>query len=167
MCLIVDSNCSHIIFGQPSSENARPIWDWLRADGIIVYGGRLTRELSRTANAVRILAELSRSGRAKFEDEKAVQEQEAIIAATNRCQSDDFHVIALARVSGARVLFTEDKKLMRDFQNLELLRPKGKIYRAARHRALLGHWQGCYGAHVTRPRGHRRRSQRKRPRTQK
>ena len=145
MCLIVDTNRSHILFGQPTSDIARPIWDWLRADGIIVYGGRLTRELARAPNMLRVLAELRRSGRAKFEDERVVQQQEEDIAGSGCCRSDDPHVIALARVSGARVLFTEDRKLMQDFQNLELLRPKGKIYRTARHRSLLGHWRGCHG----------------------
>lgn len=167
MCLIVDTNRSHILFGQPASENAQPIWDWLRADGIIIYGGRLASELARTPHALRVLAELSRSGRAKLEEEKLVQEKEEEVAASGCCRSDDPHIIALARASGARVLFTEDRDLMRDFQNLELLRPKGKIYRTARHRALLSHWQGCRGHEVARPGRHHRGPQRKRPHTQK
>ncbi len=44
-------------------------------------------------------------------------------------KSDDPHVLALAKVSGARLLYTNDKDLKDDFKNLGVLKPKGKIYR--------------------------------------
>ncbi|MDE0306934.1 MAG: hypothetical protein OXI87_18940 [Albidovulum sp.] len=46
------------------------------------------------------------------------------------CESNDQHVLALARISGARLLYTNDQKLMDDFKNTELVStPKGKVYR--------------------------------------
>ena len=45
------------------------------------------------------------------------------------CRSDDPHVLALARVSGARLLFANDGRLIQDFQNNDILRqPPGKVY---------------------------------------
>ena len=46
---------------------------------------------------------------------------------TDACQSDDQHVIALARISGARLLFSNDADLMRGFRNQHLLRPRGRL----------------------------------------
>ena len=45
------------------------------------------------------------------------------------CASDDEHVIALARVSGARLLFTNDGDLQADFKNPGIINgPRGVIY---------------------------------------
>jgi hypothetical protein len=145
MCLIVDANRAHVLFGQPDSEDAVPIWEWLKKDGILVYGGHLALELSRHDQARRLLVELGRAGRAIREDDEAVREDESRVHAMEECTSNDQHVIALARVSGARVLYTEDQALMNDFGNPRLLHPKGKIYRRAKHRRLLSHRPGCRG----------------------
>ena len=46
-----------------------------------------------------------------------------------RLKSDDPHVIALAQVSGARLLYTNDEDLQKDFRNKNLINnPAGKIY---------------------------------------
>ena len=145
MCLIVDANRAHVVFTQRDAEVAAPIWEWLKKGGILVYGGRLVEELGRTAGALRLLAELRRSGRAVLESDATMALEEERVRATGECSSNDQHVIALARVSGARVLYTEDQALMGDFGNPRLLRPKGKIYRRAEHRRLLTHRRGCRG----------------------
>ena len=61
------------------------------------------------------------------------------------CRSDDEHVLALALVSGARLLYTNDAALIEDFKNRDIVRnPRGAIYTTARsnkvtaaHRRLL------------------------------
>ena len=46
-----------------------------------------------------------------------------------RLKSDDPHVIALAQVSGARLLYTNDEDLQKDFRNTNLVNnPSGKVY---------------------------------------
>ena len=64
------------------------------------------------------------------------------------CRSNDAHVIALARVSGARLLFTNDRELQSDFKNRQIL--GGNIYTTLRsenvtstHRRLLGRSDLC------------------------
>lgn len=145
MCLIVDANRAHVLFGQPDSEDAVPIWEWLKKKGILVYGGQLASELGRHDQARRLLLQLRRAGRAVLEDEEAVKLEESRVHATGECSSNDQHVVALALVSGARVLYTEDQALMDDFRNPRLVKPKGRIYRRAEHRKLLSHRSGCRG----------------------
>ena len=41
--------------------------------------------------------------------------------------SDDPHVLALARICGARLVYTEDRDLMRDLKDRKLLNPLGKV----------------------------------------
>ena len=61
------------------------------------------------------------------------------------CKSNDPHVLALALVSGARLLYTNDAALIDDFGNPEIVaKPRGKVYTTARnadvtnaHRRLL------------------------------
>lgn len=45
------------------------------------------------------------------------------------CVSNDAHVIALAQVTGARLLFSNDSALQSDFKNKLLIdQPRGKVY---------------------------------------
>lgn len=67
------------------------------------------------------------------------------------CQSDDTHIIALAQISGARLLFSNDKALHQDFKNKELINnPRGKVYSTLRgsdfrasHKNLLARRDLC------------------------
>lgn len=143
MCLLVDANRAHILFGQPSSEVAAPIWAWLGKDGILIYGGKLAKELGRLGDARRLLLRLNQAGKAILEDEKGTNALVRELLDRGGLRSNDPHVLALARISGARVVYTEDGDLMKDFADLKLLRPKGRIYRQATHKHLLGHRPGC------------------------
>jgi len=56
----------------------------------------------------------------------------------NICRSDDIHILALARAGGARLLYTEDKDLKKDFKNKAIIDdPRGKIYSGAKNKRLL------------------------------
>ena len=69
----------------------------------------------------------------------------------NECVSDDQHIIALAQISGARLLYSHDGDLQEDFRNKELIdRPRGKVYSTKKtknftsaHRGLLGRQDLC------------------------
>ncbi len=62
-------------------------------------------------------------------------------------QSDDSHVLALALVSGARLLFSNDQLLQKDFKNPKIInsgKGRGRVYSTAlskdvssTHRSLL------------------------------
>lgn len=151
MCLIIDANRAAAVFHVPPHEDFWPLLRWLRSRwGKLVYGGQLANELERVRAAKGALAELKRSGRAVLVDMEAVTKEALTIK--QLCKSNDPFVVALARLTGARILCTEDRTLIEDFLNRTLVpSPKGKIYMRQEHRTLLGgrdhgHCRGCRGS---------------------
>ena len=64
----------------------------------------------------------------------------AEVATTGLCRSNDQHVIALAQVSGARLLYANDGDLQRDFKKKALIgSPRGKVYSTKKHPELRPH----------------------------
>lgn len=147
MCLIVDANRASLVFAQLVTTDFVPIRDWLtspKKDGQLIVGGHLETELNKINGARRFILALQRAGRARFIPRSTVIAEEAIVVAMGSCQSNDSHVIALARVSGARVLCSEDGALWTDFKNQKLIsNPRGRIYRTAQHARLLCHTKAC------------------------
>jgi predicted nucleic acid-binding protein len=143
MCLIVDANRASLVFGE--HPEFAPVRDWLQqGDGILIVGGHLAAELSRVEKARRFVVQLQRAGIARQVPAADVAREEAVVRETGLCQSNDSHVVALARVSGARTLCSEDRDLWSDFQNQHLVsKPRGKIYRTSKHAHLLRHTTSC------------------------
>jgi predicted nucleic acid-binding protein len=146
LCVIVDASVAGQVFSNPHKADFQPLWRWLEEKGgKLVYGGYLVEELSRTS-ATRMLSELKRSGRALVCSSKKIDQAEKDVRKLKLCRSNDLHIIALARASGARVLCTNDHKLEDDFKNLKIVpRPKGQIYKKAEHAHLLTHNNVCIG----------------------
>jgi hypothetical protein len=145
MCLIVDNDVAHWVFGAPLSVDAVPIWQWLKKDGKLIFGGKLEAELKENHAIRRLLVQLERAGRAFRPSVTEVNVQQEALQRTGLVRSNDPHVLALAAVTGARTLVTSDRMLMADFRNRRLLSPRGRIYRRALHRKLLVHTPGCQG----------------------
>lgn len=144
MCLIIDANKAASFVNEPKAEDHLPIHQWLRDGGQIAFGGKLTAELNKVAKMRHYLVELWRKGQALRYADTVVYEEQQRVTATGLCTSDDPHVIALARVSGARRLFSHDGDLTDDFRNSALLpNPRGKVYRRAEHRHLLDDAPKC------------------------
>lgn len=150
MCLIVDASCASMVFDVHRHLRFEPLWRWLSGiHGRLVYGGRLARELDKVQAAAVQLAELRRSGRASFVPDEKIEAEVACLPDCHR--SNDPHVLALARLTGARLLCTEDCDLIADFKDRHLIpAPKGRVYRDETHGHLFaapdhGHTRGCYG----------------------
>lgn len=147
MCLIIDANVACLVFNESPDADYIPVSKWLYApnkDGRIVYGGRLRRELIRTAKVRRNLYVLNQAGRARLVPDNQVDAEESRVAGTGLCRSDDPHIIALARLSGARTLCSCDTALHVDFKNPKLIaNPKGSVYQNSGHIALLRHTEAC------------------------
>src|SRR5438093_7796415 len=116
MCIIVDTNVAAEFFRRvPAYE---PVWVALVAHRTrLVRGGKLAGELVANAEIARIIAELDRQGLMWVEDNVKVDRATDKVRNRGLCQSDDYHIIALALVSGSRLLCTRDKALMTDFTN--------------------------------------------------
>lgn len=147
MCIIVDTNVATKVFSAQPPEDFAPVFEWLHApdkDGCVVYGGRLGEEILKLDNPRRYLRELLRAGRARVFPEPALVAEENRVRLSGQCQSNDHHVIALARVSGARTLCSHDQDLHADFKNRDLIsRPRGSVYQDRRHVRLLRHTSAC------------------------
>ena len=131
MCAILDNSVRDIVFGANPPKAARAFRRWIEKDRRIrlVVGGHLKKELSGKQSVKEWLSEGESQGFVQLVDDKEVNTEAARLKNGALCESNDQHVIALARVSGARLLYTDDRTLERDFHNGRLIsRPGGTIY---------------------------------------
>jgi hypothetical protein len=142
VCLIIDVNIAHRALLRDDDVDFKFVHSYLFSErypnGRLMFGGRLAEEYGRVAALRRIVVELNRAGRAVRIEDKLVNDEEEAVCALGYCRSDDEHIIALARVSGVRLLCSLDQNLHADFTNRHLLStPRGKVYQTAKHRRLL------------------------------
>ena len=138
MCLIVDANMAGKIFCASPGPDAEPVLDaWIKHRAFLVAGGKLSTEYAKLSFAQRrFILELQRQGKMRTQNEQALRiaenhfKRQALV-------SNDPHILALAHVSGARVLCSHDQKLHQDFTNRRLLQPPGRVYQVRKHRHLL------------------------------
>ena len=93
------------------------------------------RRKSKVAQGKGVLR-YSQAGRARFvPEDRFIDDQNTL---EGQIRSDDPHVLALARVSGVRLLYTGDVDLIADFKDKAFIdRPRGKIYSGAANANLL------------------------------
>ena len=129
MCAIVDANVASEVFGTDRPEAGARFFDWINArSGRLFVGGRLLAELDRTP-AREWAREALNSGRIQQVRESKVGAKTKQLQDEGQCRSDDSHVLALAIVSGARLLYSNDAALQRDFKDKRLIdSPRGKVY---------------------------------------
>lgn len=150
MCAIVDANVVKGLLTDVSTAGGFLLSQVERGKTKIAVGGtRLKCEYQR-AGCGRWLVEAIRAGIVKLEEDQKIDDLAGKLAhqrqaATMRIQSDDLHILALAQISGARLLYSADRDLHADFTNKALIdRPRGKVYStsveeplADKHRSLL------------------------------
>ena len=141
MCAIVDVNTSHQVFGKDRPEAGVRFADWVKRGNKVVVGGKLLRELMKDSNFKHWFGEASRTGRTARVNDDDVDARAAKLEQENGWQSNDHHIIALAQLSKARLLFTNDARLQSDFKKL-----KGKVFStlaterfSSSHKSLLSH----------------------------
>ena len=80
------------------------------------------------------LNELYRAGRARLVPNTEVEKKVKTLKKSNhQLQSNDIHILGLAKASNTKVLCTKDKKLHQDFKKII----KGKVYQNKKHQHLL------------------------------
>lgn len=158
MCAIVDANVLGEVFGNNPTEAGKFFYNWLNKPrgGILTIGGtKFKAETTTNANFARVLSERIIAGRVRQVPDTDVDAEAVRINAMNiRIKSDDEHILALANVSGARLLFTNDRNLIRDFGNSDIVGgTRGRIYTTTHghgavrrsHRDLLRRTDLCSG----------------------
>lgn len=138
MCVICDANATNRLV-RPGSEEGKLLLDWIvEKGGQIVLGGRLKKESYHNEKVRQLYSRLLDAGRLHLIPDDRVESETKILEERGDLLSDDPHVLALARISGARILFSYDNNLGRDFKNKSLIdHPRGKIFKSAAHRSLL------------------------------
>ena len=131
MCAILDTNDASEVFGCNRPPAGIGFFDWINTgNGHLVVGGRLLDELARGSRRFRTWArEAQLAGRMWVVNQGTVQARTQELRAAGTCTSDDPHIIALAQVSGARRLYSNDGDLQNDFKAKKLVdKPRGKVY---------------------------------------
>ena len=143
MCAILDANAVHQVFGHDRPPAGIYFFDWIESKkGKLAVGGELREELYKTGCDEWLRGAIL-AGDVKYIDDKVVDRKAETLKDDGLCLSNDHHVIALAQLSGARLLYSNDTKLRNDFKNRELI-SEGKIYSTLRsgkltsaHKTLL------------------------------
>ena len=132
MCAIIDNNVRHEVFGAKDVQTGagKLFFDRVNVGKVkLVVGGKLRDELSEYSNFKQWLQQALIAGLAREFPNLAVNAETERLQSQNICESNDAHVLALARVSGARLLFTNDQALQSDFGNPQIISGiRGRIY---------------------------------------
>lgn len=96
-----------------------------------IGGSKLLSEYEKNHGFYDYIVELRRAGKIYNGDDAAIDELEETLSGL--IESDDPHIIAVARNTGARLLCSDDITLHRDFTNKRFLdKPRGKVWHSSR-----------------------------------
>ncbi len=132
MCLILDAD-RFSQFLDPGNRDMKPVREWIRKqNGKIVYAPtqKIQKELKWHKPMNKRFSEYRQAGRIKIFDKEKVNKEEAKLTGL---LSNDKHIIALAIVSGVKLLVGGDQNLQADFKRIV----RGKIYKNRSHKRLL------------------------------
>ncbi len=135
MCIILDANMLSK-FKKRADEDTKPVWNWLHnRNGRIAYATteKFEEEWTRGGGDV-ILKELQRIKKLKAVSAQDVLEKQNELK--GQIRSDDPHIIALAIAANVKVLASQDRALIGDFTNRDLVE-RGRVYQRAEHAHLL------------------------------
>ena len=154
MCAILDASVRDEVFVPEAQrpEAGEGFFNWIqRGKGRLVIGGKLKEELCEKKLFLEWARQASLAGwLSEINDDKVVTRTEEL-ENEGGYKSNDPHVIALAQVSGARLLYSNDGNLQEDFKNKNLIDgPRGKVYSTlgsknfqSAHRRLLADRNLC------------------------
>ena len=115
MCAIVDANVATEVF---STEAGAKFAQWIDTGrGRLVAAGKLLEELEKTPLRNWIQQAIN-AGLLRTVSAADVEIRTAALKSKQACRSNDPHIVALAQVSGARLLYSHDRDLQSDFKSL-------------------------------------------------
>lgn len=134
MCAILDANVAHKVFGKGRPAAGKAFFEWLDSgSGSLIVGGKLLQELDKTKAFRDWRQQAALAGRVRRLGGQEVDEKAKRLMDDGSCKSNDQHVIALAQIGGARLLYSDDGTLHKDFKNPDLIDdPQGVVYSTMR-----------------------------------
>lgn len=145
MCVIIDANCFSSVFDKTDKKHHEfsDILRWItEGEGKIVYGGeKYKEELRKAYKYIRIFRLLKESKRAvEVCDRKVNAAQKQAESLKAHKDFDDPHLIAIASVSGCKIICTKEKRAIPFLKDPNLY-PKGctppSLYTSSRNKDLL------------------------------
>lgn len=152
MCAILDANVAGQVFGAARPTAGDAFFRWIHEGrGRLVVGGRLLQELDRNGAFKEWRRQALLAGRIMHLNDEAVDGRTRQLEKESACRSDDEHVVAVAQLSGARLLYSNDGDLQSDFRDNALIdQPRGRVYSTRirdnltrTHRRLLANRNLC------------------------
>ena len=137
MCAILDANVAHEVFGSDRPEAGEMFFRWINTgSGRLAIGGRLREELNHSSDEFRRWVRRAENyGRLMVANDKAVNGVAEKLQTEQGLASNDPHILALAQVSRARLLYSNDGDLQADFGTKSLIdNPRGKVYSTREYR---------------------------------
>ena len=136
--IIIDTNAILDVLSDKSKQCFNLVKDALlggkRHSLVLIKGGtRMATEYGRIAALMDLLAVLDKAGRLLIKPSREVDNLALQIARKKILKSDDEHVIALAQISGSKILISYDTSLQADFVNII----RGNVYKNSSHEHLL------------------------------
>ena len=115
-----------------SKEYMKPVINWINKNGSVAFSFTKRIEKEFDGTYIEKINELRDLGKLKNVDDRMVDNESKILEKLN-LESDDPHLLALAKVANVKVMITKDQKLRNDFKK----QLKGKIYQNKKHKKLL------------------------------
>lgn len=152
MCAILDNDVVHEVFGRDRPPAGEAFRRWIDSGrGQLIVGGRLRQELGGNRAFRSWLQQALLGGQAISVNDEAVEKKTTALKRSDVCRSNDPHIVALAQLSNARLLYSNDDDLRHDFGNKQLIdQPRGKVYSTKRsndfqesHKRLLNQRRLC------------------------
>ncbi len=140
MCLIIDANCAVDTLSASPSAAFEPVMATIsKKNAAMVMGGtKLRAEYKKLSSVWRFIVALDQAGKAKTYSDAEVDAAQANLESAGLLKSDDPHIVALAQVSGARLLCSRDQDLHQDFRDKSFVdNPRGNVYQNQSHSRLL------------------------------
>jgi len=143
MCAILDADIAHEAFGFNRTSAGDQFRRWIDSGRgqLVVGGSKMKKELYQNGHFKEWLSEAQRSPRVRFVNDESVNTRTTKLEDAGVCRSNDKHVIALAQESRARLLYSRDCMLKKDFGNPQLIKDPGGVIYPRTHRPKGGHLQ--------------------------
>lgn len=138
MCAIIDANVAGDALGGKSEAGEKFIESINSGEINVIIGGKLRKEIDN-GTFQRWFRQAVIAGKAlEINDDEVLRETERLERdESSSCKSKDHHIIALARVGNARLLYSKDEDLHKDFRNPKLInKPRGQVYSTMRSEAF-------------------------------
>lgn len=144
MCAILDSNVLNDVFKPSRSGAFKGFYEWLvKGKGSLVFSEKFLKDeilhKNTSFEVKKTFSEFQSSGIAnEVKPDKLNPEREFINLHKDRLLSNDFEILAIARATKSRLLFTNDRRLHQDFRNRAIVdTPKRVIYTTVGGRTQL------------------------------